>query len=712
MFELKYAGKPVSSLWAVIILLLAGWLIFNFVQTVLLVVGDYSLLPLTDYWRIPQFWANFHASHLSTLWVQHNEHRIVFPELIYVADIFLFQGRMYLPIALSGLCYLGVWILLVWAAYSTSLKSPIREIALLIAGVVIAWQGCSSVIATPFQLQFTMLQFVSAAAFILLAELTETNRTIYLCGTIAAGIVVNYSSANGMLLWPVLIIAGLLLRLPRQRVLVLTGSAVFSLGVYFIHYRFLPSQIGSNIKHPLLGAEFLSSYMGMPFGSFFAPWFGILVGAISLISMSCCTLVAWRRGLVNSRLGLLVFGLYWFTVLSALLTMLGRMDLGDSAFLQAKAARYVTMPTVGWSLAVIALVWITDEAASRTWSLILAFLICGFFGYGFVKARRWVTDTRQDFQNTQLTAMMLQNGVFDPDQVRTVFPDPEFVRSVSKDLRQNHKSIYALGDDKWIGGYLSHLHPSNYPGAGAVTHVIPVIGGLELIGWADGQAITRDHAVLFVDGNNTIVGFGRRPSAGVPAALSGWDTPNSKTWVGFVSLQKPVGKLTAYVRSPNGKTFEPLAGAINIPAFTVAESRSDSSSMAGINWRRDANWSLNGYPLLNDNGPAPHSAIYGSFGGPNTNTGAIVSDPFPTPSNHCLILPILHGTSPYKQSVRVMDADTHCPIAELPMRGFRSIWQWWRIPIPPNTHEVSIEASDQGSGPDQWVAIATPQVCP
>jgi hypothetical protein len=72
----------------------------------------------------------------------------------------------------------------------------------------------------------------------------------------------------------------------------------------------------------------------------------------------------------------------------------------------------------------------------------------------------------------------------------------------------------------------------------------------------------------------------------------------------------------------------------------------------------------------------------------------------------------LHGRSAYGQSVELQDADSKQVIADLPFFDGRSIWERWRIPIPAKSHNLVIEAQDQGAGENQWVAVAAPEQCP
>jgi len=711
--------KPLLNPRNLFLLLLAAWAMFNLAQTIHFVWNDYSQLPVEDYWRIVQLWSNPHAIRWTNFWEQHNEHRIIFPELVHVTDMLLLHGRMYLPIAVSGLCYLGIWCVLAFTVYSQKMIAwPAREAALLLAAVIIAWKGCSTVIATPFQLQFTMLQLFSVLSLLFLSLLAETTWSRYLAAVVACGVVCTYSSGNGMLMWVILIAAAIFLKISFRQILILTAAAALFTGAYFFHYRFLPSPIKTNIRHPLQAAAFLCSYFSMPFGGYGLRTFGFKVGAANLLCMTACAVLAFRRGLLKSRLGIVVFGSYLFVLLSALLTTAGRMDLNDHLFAQAKAWRYVTMPTASWALLAIALVWIIASLCSRTglspdWSLLAALGLAVCFFLGFRNDAAWVEGTRLDLANAQIAATMLRNGVFDPNQARTIFPDAEFVRVYSQVLREFRKSIYAPGQDKWIGGDLNSLPLFDKQRVYAkITRVVPVPGGLEIFGWADVNTLTDDHEILFVDASNVIAGFGRRPAAGLPESLGGWDTPNPLAFVGYVSLARPADKLSLYVRTYHGKDVQPVGQTITVPSFTQLETGTDSAPLPDISWIPDPNWTLNGYQPDPENGPAPPaSRIYGSWSGAAAKTGTMHTAPFPAPASGCLVLPVLQGTASYGQSVQVRDADTSQIIADIPFLDGRTIWQRWRIPIPASAKNIAIFADDEGTGPNQWVAVAAPEQC-
>src|SRR6185437_15530111 len=124
---------------------------------------------------------------LRVLWQQHNEHRIVFPEIIFAVDMLLAHGRQILPLAFSFTCYFGTWVVISWTVLSDrSLPWTIRYTAILLSGVVIGWQGSAIALGMPFLLQWTLTQFASVLALALLQLFKDTGRIAYLIGTITS----------------------------------------------------------------------------------------------------------------------------------------------------------------------------------------------------------------------------------------------------------------------------------------------------------------------------------------------------------------------------------------------------------------------------------------------------------------------------------------------------------------------------------------------
>ncbi len=190
------------------------WLISNWVHTIRAMVHTYNPLPVWDYWRVVQYFDRYKAFDFSVLWIQHNEHRIVFPEIVFATDMLLFHGRQILPLVISLLCYFLVWIVLLAAFRSDkALPALVSSTGILLSGVVIGWQGCVVVVGSAFLLQWTMLQLAVTRACFYSQKPGITEAIGIWSAPIACGVIATYSSGSGMLIWPVMILAGLLIPL-------------------------------------------------------------------------------------------------------------------------------------------------------------------------------------------------------------------------------------------------------------------------------------------------------------------------------------------------------------------------------------------------------------------------------------------------------------------------------------------------------------------
>jgi hypothetical protein len=215
-----------------------------------------------------------------------------------------------------------------------------------------------------------------------------------------------------------------------------------------------------------------------------------------------------------------------------------------------------------------------------------------------------------------------------------------------------------------------------------------------------------EHAVLFTNLDRKVVGFGQRPKAGFPMGFGAWETPPALAFMGFVRSSPDAGPLTAWVWAHPNKTLHRMGDPIQIPDMSVAAE--SGALLPGVTWDTGMSFHLNGQLVSDENGPLPAGPIYGSFG--SNRTGELRSNDFETP-DHCLVLPVLHGWSAYGQSVKVMDAETKAVIAAAPMFDGRSVWERWRIGIPPTVRRVFVFAQDAGEGGNQWVAVGAPSFC-
>ena len=276
---------------------MACWAAFNWLSTLLLLPELYTVIPAQDYWRIADKLKQIEAFDLRFLWQQHNEHRIVFPDIVFALDVWLFHARKILPLACSLLCYAGSLLVLArLISRESSVSRAARTAIIVLTAILMGWKGCTLVLADPFLLQWTLVEFASLLSLFLLTRVPAHSGVWPLIAAIAAACVATYSSANGLLLWFVLCGAALLLGLRKRQLAALIIAAIFADGLYFAGYRFSSATNSLALfLQPWNSARFVASYLSMPFGGMKSPQFGVTVGLISLCIAFTLWIVAVKR---------------------------------------------------------------------------------------------------------------------------------------------------------------------------------------------------------------------------------------------------------------------------------------------------------------------------------------------------------------------------------------------------------------------------------
>lgn len=537
---------------AVLLVVFAAWFFFNWSGTANHVVRYYNPLPIWDYWRVVENLPRYQAFDFRCLWRQHNEHRIVFPEIVFAIDQLLFRGRQLLPLAFSFACYASILVLFSRLFWRDSHLPPVLKTqAILFAGIMLGWPLSTFVLGTAFLLQWTLLQLAAIIALLSFSQLNRNFRASWLASLIACGVISTFSSANGLLLWPVLVTMGLLLRWPARRVAAVAVPGAICIGVFFLGYRTPGSSLLEATKHPLYCFGFVLSYLSMPFGAIRSPLVGLSFGSIGFALWVFCLLRTWRNPSARaSGFTLAAFGYTAFLVLTAAITCVGRLDLTNAGFLGAKAGRYVTLPLVAWALLSLVLLRLSWEEKWKSFSprviLLVAAVVVAFME---IRLGRWLRSNDYLMANQQWATLSIENGLRDPSLLNIVFPSHEFIDRYLPLLQSTGKSIFSEDTTRLIGqSFASHFTKSNRSLEGGVlTWIAPIEGGLSLAGYATKLGKEGQNLVLFVDESGRIVGFGRHLPVGYPTGLPHLNAVDSRNWVGFVNKQHGSRSFTSYL---------------------------------------------------------------------------------------------------------------------------------------------------------------------
>ena len=699
-----------------IVLVLLIWMVIIWIQFGRTVIRFYSPLPYFDYWETVSKIDQYLHLDFSALWQQHNDHRIVFPEIIFAADYIFFRGREIFPVALSAFLYFSIWFVLSRALLRD--KSP--KFALLcgisIAGIVMGWKGGALQVSSAFLIQWSLTMAAAAMAFTLLTYVSAARRSwIYLTGTVACAAISNYSSANGLLVWPILLLAAWILRLTKVQLAILAASAIGLIGLYFVGYEASHNaNIAALATHPLYAGGFVAAYLGMPF-SVIRPWIGISVGVLELTAYVAFIFLAFRRGLLSTGSGIVLMGFYLLCLLTAMSTAIGRMNTQDSTFVAATAHRYIMVPLAAHAALILAAIWLSGHSRNHFGVAFASIIALGFaFTSRSPHISDWLTFAKDGFSNCQLASVAVTSDVNDLSLLRTVFPGGEPLRQWLPILRKHHVSSFADGKTDWLGKPASSVFRliSKDRQAGAVTATYPLESGLVVLGWTDSpRRIWHPQSLVFLDDQKRIIGYGKKLPAGLPHGLASAETPASLAWVGFVNLGYQSKSLSPYTVEGHGHNLFSAGEPRAIPPIRALHADRIGAPIPSISWNVQGSWRKEG-PLPGTPIEMPQAiSYYESHAGNDANTGLLTSAVFVRPSENCLVLASAHGPSTEGLSERLINADTKETIASVPQVGTDTIWSFWRVDLPPGVQHLQIVAEDQGAGWGQWLALGEPHLC-
>ncbi len=288
-----------SIVLALVILGLGGWTALSTAETV---HSTFSPVYFWDQWTIV---SDLQRSNgvlpISRLWAQHNEHRILVGRLALFADLKFFGGNNTSLLIEIYLVQFSLVLLFTWMCYCFG--NSRGAVLATIAGF------CGFCMFSPlqienfywgFQITFVFAGLAAAVSFACMvwhASKTGGHDTAWISWPLIlafiAALLSEYSIADGLVVWPVLLWLGFALRLAKRTQLLVLVVALAAIGLYFVGYR-SPAEHSDpwlTIRRPLSLAKFVVTYLGSTWDSFPAHWDpklriprGQVVAAASIVS--------------------------------------------------------------------------------------------------------------------------------------------------------------------------------------------------------------------------------------------------------------------------------------------------------------------------------------------------------------------------------------------------------------------------------------------
>ena len=537
-----------------------------------IIVTTYSPLPHWDEWALFDHLATGNAT-LSWLWAQHNEHRILVPKIFFLIDVYSFRGtQAFLLTSIFAVQLLQIALL----SFSLWTLGGMRGSA---------WRAGTGLIAycilCPTQQENLIwgfqLQFVIPAAMATLSTLTlllyhRKPRLWLLALSIFAATLATWSLANGMLLWPLLLLAALLLGMRRSVLLVIALFAAGNIGLYLYRYH----RPGPTAEFPglILAADRILHYVAVYFGSTFvrhsSGWIPLLAGTAGLwVAVAIIIRTLPQRG-TSSLLQLELSLLMLLCIATAFITATGRLHLGLE---QATASRYQTFALLFWcSLGLAILAQFTKPRVARSSASfalgrgssdggtpVQAARANAFCGFLLVLMLGFATQVRLpliDAQWRQLRLMRISlsllTSVHDPAALADAYPDPQAVLRAAQYMEDHHLSIFA-GDlyaklgQPFDAAY--HVRPAtDCSGYISSTQVLPANDGegLRITGSAWDKLSNRPAREIVAVSHDRIIGYGTSVSIPQDSSAARPDSdPARFGWVAYLH-HVPPGQIQLY----------------------------------------------------------------------------------------------------------------------------------------------------------------------
>jgi hypothetical protein len=698
-------------------LILLPCLIYTLFYTARAIRLDYTPVPFWDSWRSVQYVDRLLRFDLRHFWVQHNEHRIVFPEMVYALDYIFFRGEQLLPIACNIACQLAQLALLWWLLRRMK-DMPLAFRLTLGVGCSLFMTSAMQVqgILGTFELQWYLSQLAAALSFLLLWRSARTGRWASLAMSLGAAVIVTYSTSNGMALWPVLAMMAVLLRLSRPRIAIVAIAGVLSIAAYFVGYSFMgQGRTAILLAHPFYAIWFMCVLLGTPV-SYASARLGGLAGLSGLLLVALAAALAFRQRRSRGPVLVVTAGVCLYIAGSALMIAYGRMEPGDPAAGAALPARYVSVPLTYCANLAVAIGWLIMRLP-RGRPLALHLSAAALTLLILVAVMRPQRSYEKAFAAQQAmghaTGIALVAGVDDPDLIRVIFPDPAFVRAMSPAIRQRRLSIFASGRQDWIGQPVDRLFRIGPPDlcSGSVDELAAIDSGYRAEGWALDRATDRPPKnVVLTNPSGIIVGLAETRSGGYPrrAVDHTRRPPSDLDWAGFARADRMSGKIQAYAIVSGGKTACDFGAARQVSQARTVDAGRVGAAIHISEWKADPAWTLKGFhPSV---GTLAGEVLYGSYSGSDANQGALTSAPFEPNGRDCIALPVAHGPSSGGQSVRLVEDGSGKTVAAIPLGESSGLWQYWSIDLQ-GTDKLRIVAEDRGGQWGQWVAVGEPHWC-
>ncbi len=645
------ADRPVVLLTALAVAI-SLWI---FVSTLNVVRAGWIAIPILDDW---DRWITYVSDHYNLNWFfrEHVDHRLVMPKVLFAIDHLVFHGRGWFLLvctlclqALSG----GILWWLSGRAYRQAWWERVLQAAAIISCVFSAQQWMN--LTQPFQVQFPLVYCAAAAAmFAIWKSVEEDWSPLWIGVSIGLATIATYSMANGILLWPVMLLAGVWLGMPRRWMQTVGGCWVVVGVSYFYnwHKSVLPGDEMSMVQRLPRVLVFWFGHLGSPMlplamlGQ--SDNFRLAAAAIPGVLLALALLVGFvmlwrRREQYSSAYAVVVFYGVFLVATSAMIAY-GR---SGGQLLEIYSTRYLTPSYLFW-VSILIMAWPWLRKAPR---VVLCGGVCAAMLVGIALHQRVVLNIIHDRANGQeLGEIAVVDNVTDPEAWSMLFHSPSMAMSTVDYLRNANLTVFTEEWTHWPGIPLNRRFSIDHtPDAcqgqfdKGMTIFSPLKPGWRVTGWAwDNKAGRSPRYIILADDTGMVAGVGLTGFPPPPALAALSARYVSSTWNGYVGGQ--ARSITAYVVEADDRSLCAIGTqklrllGSDVPFKEAGLLLPVSAPELGGSFNANGYYKGMGGPGI----PPVDGPIYGSFP-PDAGTGTIQMGPFHLDGHTEMVIPIVSG---------------------------------------------------------------------
>jgi len=307
--------------------------------------------PLWDEWSmVPLFQkVDHHSLGLSDLWAQHNEHRVLFPNMVLLVSAYATHWNIKAE-TLVSFVFSGVTALMLYLFVLSKLER--RYIALAASVLIAAWfyspiQHENWLLGWQVEWPMCVAGIVTAMYCIDRFSTSKHGNHRLLFGlAVASAIVATYSLGGGLLVWPVGLGMLVLYKQTRRLISVWLAAAVLSISAYYYGYHAPAGSppTGLFIHQPLNFIKYVLSYIGSAI--YARPGRAVLIGAVLVALLILALYMVW---LGRSRIEKFVpwLGLIALALMAAAITGIGRLGFGVAESMSSRYTAFSLLYVIG-----------------------------------------------------------------------------------------------------------------------------------------------------------------------------------------------------------------------------------------------------------------------------------------------------------------------------------------------------------------------------